>query len=125
MASRPKRKFLTSREKEILLQQFYDIIEENKEQFLRHAFVGDEDRDSKIAQSSDSDVQTDNNNEERSDIADDIENLIVIILSLESRKNCQENKSSRAQMKFLMKAIMLNYQRNQTLAFLTEMQEKL
>ena len=49
MASRPKRKFLTSREKEILLQQFYDIIEENKEQFLRQAFVGDEDRDSKIA----------------------------------------------------------------------------
>ena len=48
MASRPKRKFLTSREEEILLQQFYDIIEENEEQFLRHAFVGDEDSDSKI-----------------------------------------------------------------------------
>ena len=42
MASRPKRKFEQSREKEILLLQFYDNIEENEEQFLGHAFVGDE-----------------------------------------------------------------------------------
>ena len=54
MASRPKRKFEQSREKEILLLQFYDNIEENEEQFLGHAFVGDEDSDSEFVQSSDS-----------------------------------------------------------------------
>ena len=53
MASRPKRKFEQSREKEILLLQFYDNIEENEEQFLGHAFVGDEDSDSEFVQSSD------------------------------------------------------------------------
>ena len=53
MASRPKRKFVTSREKEILLPQFYDNIEENEGQFLGHAFVGDEDSDSEFVQSSD------------------------------------------------------------------------
>ena len=71
MASRPKRKFLTSRERKILLQQFYDNIEENEEQYLGHAFVGDQDSDSKFVQSSDSEIQADNNNEERSNIADD------------------------------------------------------
>ena len=48
MAFRPKRKFVTSREREIILQQFYDNIEENEEQFLGHAFVGDEDSDSEF-----------------------------------------------------------------------------
>ena len=71
MASRPKRKFLTSRERKILLQQFYDNIEENEEQYLGHAFVGDQDSDSEFVQSSDSEVQADNNNEERCNIADD------------------------------------------------------
>ena len=71
MASRPKRKFLTSRERKILLQQFYDNIEENEEQYLGHAFVGDQDNDSEFVQSSDSEIQADNNNEERSNIADD------------------------------------------------------
>ena len=71
MASRPKRKFLTSRERKILLQQFYDKIEENEKQFLGHAFVGDQDSDSEFVQSSDSEVQADDNNEERSNIADD------------------------------------------------------
>ena len=47
-AFRPKRKFVTSREREIILQQFYDNIEENEEQFLGHAFVGDEDSDSEF-----------------------------------------------------------------------------
>ena len=75
MASRPKRKFVTSREKEILLPQFYDNIEENEEQFLGHAFVGDEDSDSEFVQSSDSQVQADDNNDERSDIAGDLENF--------------------------------------------------
>ena len=60
IASRPKRKFATSREREILLQEFYDNIRENEEQFLGNAFVGDEDSD---------------RNEERSDIVDDTENF--------------------------------------------------
>ena len=94
MASRPERKFVTSREREILLQQFYDNIEKNEEQFLGYAFVGDEDNGSEFVESSDSEVQADNNNKERSDIADG-KILMVIILSLESRKNCQENKSLR------------------------------
>ena len=46
MASRPKTRFVTSREREILLKQFYDNIEGNAEQFLGHAFVRDEDSDS-------------------------------------------------------------------------------
>ena len=75
MASRSKRKFVTSRERKIFLQQFYDNIEENGEQFLGHAFVGDDDRDSEFVQSSDSEVQADDNNEEWSDIADDTENF--------------------------------------------------
>ena len=75
MASRPKRKFVTSREREILFQQFYDNIEKNEEQFLGHAFVGDEDSDSEFVQSSHSEVQADDNNGERSDIADDTENF--------------------------------------------------
>ena len=75
MASRPKRKFVTSSEREILLQQFYDNIEKNEEQFLGRAFVGDEDSDSEFVQSSDSEIQADDNNEERSDIAVDRENF--------------------------------------------------
>ena len=75
MSSRPKRKFATSRESEILLQQFYDNIEENEEQFLGHTFVEDEDSDCKFVHNSDSEVQADNNNEERSDTADDTENF--------------------------------------------------
>ena len=75
MASRPKRKFVTSREREILLQQFYDNIEKNEEQFLGYAFVGDEDSGSEFVESSDSEVQADDNNKERSDIADGIENF--------------------------------------------------
>ena len=83
MASRPKRKFVTSHETETLLQHFYDNIEENKGQFLGHAFVGDEDSDSKFVHGSDSEVQADDNNEERSDITDGTENFdgdnIVIV----------------------------------------------
>ena len=82
MAFRPKRKFVTSREREIILQQFYDNIEENEEQFLGHAFVGDEDSDSKFVHSSASEVPADDNNEERSDIVDgtenfDIDNIVI------------------------------------------------
>ena len=82
MAFRPKRKFVTSREREIILQQFYDNIEENEEQFLRHAFVGDEDSDSEFVHSSASEVPADDNNEERSDIVDgtenfDIDNIVI------------------------------------------------
>ena len=81
-AFRPKRKFVTSREKEIILQQFYDNIEENEEQFLGHAFVGDEDSDSEFVQSSASEVPVDDNNEEKSDIVDgtknfDIDNIVI------------------------------------------------
>ena len=75
MASRPKRKLVTSHEREILLQKFYDNIEENEELFLGNAFVGGEDSDSKFVHSSDSEVQADYNNEERCDITDDAENL--------------------------------------------------
>ena len=64
IASRPKKKFVTSREREILLQQFYDDIEENEEQFLGYAFVGDEGSNSEFVQSSDGEVQADDNNEE-------------------------------------------------------------
>ena len=77
MASRPKTKFVTSREREIFLQEFYDNIEENEEQFLGHAFVGDEDSDSEFVLSSGSEVQTDDNNKERSYTADDTENFDV------------------------------------------------
>ena len=73
MASRPKRKFVTSREREIFLQQFHDNIEENEE----HAFVADEDRDSEFLQSSASEVPADDNNEERSDIVDETENFDI------------------------------------------------
>ena len=75
MASRRKRRFVTQFEREVLLQQFYDNIEEIEEQFLGHAFVGDEGSDSELVQSSDSEVQADDNNKERSDIADDTENF--------------------------------------------------
>ena len=75
MASRPKRKFVTSRERKIFLQQLYDNVEENEEQLLGHTSVGDEDRDSEFVQSSNSEVQTDDNDEERSDIVDDTENF--------------------------------------------------
>ena len=77
MASRPKRKFVTSREREIFLQQFHDNIEENEEQFLGHAFVADEDSDSEFLQSSASEVPADDNNEERSDIVDETENFDI------------------------------------------------
>ena len=60
---------------EVYDQQFYDNIEENEEQFLGHAFVRDDDRDSEFVQSSDSEVQADDNNEERSDTVDDTENI--------------------------------------------------
>ena len=75
MASWPKRIFVTLREREILSQQFYDNIEENEEPFLGHAFVRDDDSDSEFVQSSDSEVQADDNNEERCDIANDTENF--------------------------------------------------
>ena len=39
---------MTSSEREILLQQFYDNVEENEKQFLGHTFVGDEDNDSEF-----------------------------------------------------------------------------
>ena len=119
MTSRPKRKFVTQREREILLQQFYDDIEENEEQFLGHAFVGDEDNDSEFVQRSDSEVQADDNNEEQRGTVDDTENFdgdnIVI----------REQEELPRKQKFLMKAIMLIYQCNQTLAFFTQMQGKL
>ena len=50
-------------------------IEENEEQFLGQAFVGDEDSDSEFVQSSDSEFQADNDNKERIDTADDTENF--------------------------------------------------
>ena len=74
MASRPKRKFVSLREREGLLQQFYDDIEGDQEQFLGHAFVGEEDSDSDFVESGDNDVQ-DANNEERKDIGNDTENF--------------------------------------------------
>ena len=46
-------------------------------------------------QSSDSEVQADDNNEEGSDIAGGTENFDGDVLSMEGRRNCQENKSSR------------------------------
>ena len=91
MASRPKRKFITSREREILLQHFYDNTEEHEEQFLGHAFDKDGYSDSQFVQSGD-------NNEEKNGIADDTENChgdILWIFSFESRKNSLENKISR------------------------------
>ena len=71
MASRPKRKFITSREREILLQHFYDNTEEHEEQFLGHAFDKDGYSDSQFVQSGD-------NNEEKNGIADDTEIVMVI-----------------------------------------------
>ena len=91
MASRPKRKFVTSREREILLQQFYDNIEKNEEHFLGYAFVGDEDSGSEFVESSDSEVQADDNNKERSDIADG-KILMVIVLSLEAGRTAKKTK---------------------------------
>ena len=136
MASRPKTKFVTSREREIFLQEFYDNIEENEEQFLGHAFVGDEDSDSEFVQSSDSEVQTDDNNKERSYIADDTENFDVDntvtgeqeeLARKQKFKNLDEvlDESNYIDLKFLMKAIILIYRRKQTIAFLTQMQGKL
>ena len=87
MTSRPKRKFVTSREREILLQQFYDDIEENKEQFLGHAFVGDEDNDSEFVQRSDSGFRLMIIMKKRVVLWMTQKILMVIILSLESRKN--------------------------------------
>ena len=136
MASRPKTKFVTSREREIFLQEFYDNIEENEEQFLGHAFVGDEDSDSEFVQSSDSEVQTDDNNKERSYTADDTENFDVDntvtgeqeeLARKQKFKNLDEvlDESNYIDLKFLMKAIILIYRRKQTIAFLTQMQGKL
>ena len=136
MASRPETKFVTSREREIFLQEFYDNIEENEEQFLGHAFVGDEDSDSEFVQSSDSEVQTDDNNKERSYIADDTENFDVDntvtgeqeeLARKQKFKNLDEvlDESNYIDLKFLMKAIILIYRRKQTIAFLTQMQGKL
>ena len=136
MASRPKTKFVTSREREIFLQEFYDNIEENEEQFLGHAFVGDEDSDSEFVQSSDSEVQTDDNNKERSYIADDTENFDADntvtgeqeeLARKQKFKNLDEvlDESNYIDLKFLMKAIILIYRRKQTIAFLTQMQGKL
>ena len=136
MASRPKTKFVTSCEREIFLQEFYDNIEENEQQFLGHAFVGDEDSDSEFVQSSDSEVQTDDNNKERSYIADDTENFDVDntvtgeqeeLARKQKFKNLDEvlDESNYIDLKFLMKAIILIYRRKQTIAFLTQMQGKL
>ena len=136
MASRPKTKFVTSREREFFLQEFYDNIEENEEQFLGHAFVGDEDSDSEFVQSSDSEVQTDDNNKERSYTADDTENFDVDnnvtgeqeeLARKQKFKNLDEvlDESNYIDLKFLMKAIILIYRRKQTIAFLTQMQGKL
>ena len=136
MASRPKTKFVTSCEREIFLQEFYDNIEENEEQFLGHAFVGDEDSDSEFVQSSDSEVQTDDNNKERSYTADDTENFDVDntvtgeqeeLARKQKFKNLDEvlDESNYIDLKFLMKAIILIYRRKQTIAFLTQMQGKL
>ena len=136
MASRPKTKFVTSCEREIFLQEFYDNIEENEEQFLGHAFVGDEDSDSEFVQSSVSEVQTDDNNKERSYIADDTENFDVDntvtgeqeeLARKQKFKNLDEvlDESNYIDLKFLMKAIILIYRRKQTIAFLTQMQGKL
>ena len=136
MASRPKTKFVTSCEREIFLQEFYDNIEENEEQFLGHAFVGDEDSDSEFVQSSDSEVQTDDNNKERSYIVDDTENFDVDntvtgeqeeLARKQKFKNLDEvlDESNYIDLKFLMKAIILIYRRKQTIAFLTQMQGKL
>ena len=67
MASRPKRKFVTSHEREILTQHFYGNIEENEEQFLGHASARDDCSNSQFVQISDK-------NEERNGIEDDTEN---------------------------------------------------
>ena len=75
MASRPKRKFVKSCEREILPKHFYDNIEENEEQFLGHAFARVEYSDSQFVQSS-------GKNEERNGVVDDTgncncENIII------------------------------------------------
>ena len=91
MASRPKRKFVTSRERGIFLQQFYDNIEENEELFLGYSFVGNEHSDSEFVQSSDSGVQIITKKGGILRMTQKI--YMVIILPFESRKNCQDNKS--------------------------------
>ena len=87
-------------------------------------------------QSSDSEVQTDDNNKERSYIADDTENFDVDntvtgeqeeLARKQKFKNLDEvlDESNYIDLKFLMKAIILIYRRKQTIAFLTQMQGKL
>ena len=87
-------------------------------------------------QSSDSEVQTDDNNKERSYIADDTENFDVDntvtgeqeeLARKQKFKNLDEvlDESNYIDLKFLMKAITLIYRRKQTIAFLTQMQGKL
>ena len=90
MAFRPKRKFVTSREREIILQQFYDNIEENEEQFLGHAFVGDEDSDSEFVRALPVRFQLMIITKKGVILWMAQKILILIILSLQSRKNCQE-----------------------------------
>ena len=96
MASRPKRKLVTSHEREILLQKFYDDIEENEELFLGNAFVGGEDSDSKFVHSSDT-VRFRLIIITKKDVILRmmLKICMMILLSLESRRNCLENKSSR------------------------------
>ena len=90
MAFRPKRKFGTSHEREIILQQFYDNIKENEEQFLGHAFVGDEDSDSEFVRALPVRFQLMIITKKGVILWMAQKILILIILSLQSRKNCQE-----------------------------------
>ena len=125
MAFRPKRKFLASREREILFHQFYDSIEENQEQFLEHAFVGNEGNNSKFVQNSDSEVQAYDNNEERSDAADDTETFDIDNIVIGKQEELPRKQKFNNLDEVLDESNHVIYQRNQTLAFLTQMGGKI
>ena len=82
MASRPKRKFVSTRQQEDMLQAFYNDMGKEEELFLGHSFIAEEaNNDSDYEDSSGSDqddnvVQVNDNLEEMvENVGNDVENI--------------------------------------------------
>lgn len=86
MASRPKRKFVSTRDQERLVQEFYDGLDEDEEYFLGNQFAGEGDVDN--------DFDSSNNTENNSDneIVHDSNELVENIFEVDEQIRDEEEE---------------------------------
>ena len=97
MASRPKRKFTTSREQDALLEAFYNELDEGKESSLGNRFVDEDDIEDVYELESGSDSSEAENEADMAEVEQEIEQIEEEDVDIENtvkEKTSNESKSS-------------------------------